>query len=68
MHILKKILTHLNLILAGVFITFVVLDNYNPTMEWLTNASSIKLLLVFCILTIINSVISIFSKNSQHLK
>ena len=57
MKYVKGILPHLLFILAGIFIVFLILDEYNPTMDFVNNAVSIKLFWSFCILTIINSVL-----------
>ncbi|MDD3230839.1 MAG: hypothetical protein PHE09_16725, partial [Oscillospiraceae bacterium] len=49
-------LPHLSIILALCFLTFTVLDWYNPMMAFTTNALSVKLLIAFCIVTILSSV------------
>ncbi len=61
MNIIKNILPHIIIILAGIFIVFLILDNYNPTMNFINNTISIKLLCVFCILSIVNSIIIVIS-------
>jgi hypothetical protein len=43
----KRILPHLLFILSGIFITFLILDEYNPTMDFINNSISIKLLWSF---------------------
>ncbi|OYO84485.1 hypothetical protein C8E03_104141 [Lachnotalea glycerini] len=50
-----KLLPHATLILAVIFITFLILDQYNPMMNFVNNDTSMKLLGAFCILTLINS-------------
>lgn len=61
MNIIKNILPHIIIILAGIFIVFLILDNYNPTMNFINNPISIKLFWVFCILSIVNSVMVVIS-------
>lgn len=61
MNIIKNILPHIIIILSGIFIVFLILDNYNPTMNFIGNTISIKLFWAFCILSIVNSVIIVIS-------
>lgn len=56
------LISHLNFIIAGIFITFLILDIYNPTMEFVNNATSLKLLWAFCLISIVNSLSTIFTK------
>ncbi len=62
---LHVLISHLNFIIAGIFITFLILDIYNPTMEFVNNTTSLMLLWVLCLVSIANSLITIFSKNSR---
>ena len=50
---LSKILPHITIILAGMFIVFWILDILNPTMNFINRKISNKLLLAFCISAII---------------
>ncbi|WFR58505.1 hypothetical protein QA584_05385 [Anaerocolumna sp. AGMB13025] len=59
MNIIKNILPHIIIILSGIFIIFLILDNYNPTMNFINNTVSIKLFWIFCLLSIINSILAI---------
>lgn len=68
MNIIKNILPHIIIILAGIFIVFLILDNYNPTMNFINNTISIKLLWVFCILSIVNSVFLVISNRKAFRK
>lgn len=68
MNIIKNILPHIIIILAGIFIVFLILDNYNPTMNFINNNISIKLLWVFCILSIVNSVFLVISNRKAFRK
>ena len=51
--ILSEIVRHGSLILAFFFITITILHEYNPGMLFLTNNTSLLLLMVFCLLGII---------------
>lgn len=51
-----KILPHISIILALCFLSFAVLDWYNPMMAFSTNSLSSKLMIIFCIATILSSV------------
>ncbi|HAN20658.1 MAG: hypothetical protein A2Y15_04430 [Clostridiales bacterium GWF2_36_10] len=55
MRTFKIILCNLNIIFAGVFITFQILDLYNPTMNFMGNSLIIILLFTFCLLSILNA-------------
>ncbi len=68
MNIIKNILPHIIIIFAGIFIVFLILDNYNPTMNFINNTISIKLLWVFCILSIVNSVFLVISNRKAFRK
>lgn len=59
MNLLKSILPHIIVILSGIFIVFLILNSYNPTMNFLTNPISLKLFWAFCILSIVNAIITI---------
>ena len=52
---LSKILPHITIILAGMFIVFWILDILNPTMNFINRKISNKLLLAFCISAIITA-------------
>jgi hypothetical protein len=62
---LCKYLSHASVILALCFLTFTVLDWYNPLMAFTTNALSTKLLIAFCIVTILSSVGNLILARSQ---
>lgn len=65
MGIVRSVLPHLIIILSGVFIIFLILDDYNPTMNFINNAVSIKLFWIFLILSILNSIIIIISNRKD---
>lgn len=55
---LSKILPHITIILAGMFIVFWILDILNPTMNFINRKISNKLLLAFCISAIITAILA----------
>ena len=57
---LSRIIPHLSIVLAGMFTVFWILDIVNPTMKFTSRKLSYKLLIVFCILSIISSVIAVY--------
>lgn len=62
MKIVQKVLMllpHASIILALCFLTFTVLDWYNPLMAFTTNVLSTKLLIAFCIVSILTAVLSL---------
>ena len=63
--IIQSVLPHVLVVLSGIFMTFLVLDGYNPTMDFISNPVSLKLFWVFCILTVFNSVINIVSNRKK---
>ena len=60
MNLLKKVLPHISIILSVMFIVFIILDDYNPTMNFVNNSISTGLLLGLCIVSFINSIIIIY--------
>jgi hypothetical protein len=61
MNIIRGVLPHIIIVLSGIFMIFLILDNYNPTMNFINNTVSIKLFWIFLILSIVNSIIIIVS-------
>ena len=57
---LSRIIPHLSIVLAGMFVVFWILDIINPTMKFTSRKLSYKLLIVFCVLSIISSVIAVY--------
>lgn len=53
---IKTALTHLTIVCSLAFLTFLVLDYYNPRMNFVGNSLSRKLLAGFCLLSVINGV------------
>ncbi len=56
---LIRILPHGTIVLSAMFITFWILDIYNPRMNFLDSVASKKLLLIFCILSLLNAIITV---------
>ncbi|BCN32880.1 hypothetical protein [Anaeromicropila herbilytica] len=65
MNLIRSVLPHILIIISGIFIVFLILDSYNPTMEFVSNPISTKLFWAFCILSIINGVLTIVSNRSK---
>lgn len=69
---LWRLLSHLTIIFALCFLVFLILDWYNPMMAFVTNGISTKLLAIFCIVSILSSLRSLFTEakhsteNAQH--
>jgi hypothetical protein len=59
MGIIRSILPHVIIILSGIFLVLLILDNYNPTMNFIDNTISMKLFWAYGILSIINSILFI---------
>ena len=52
----KRLLPHFVLVLAVVFMVFLVLNKYNPTMAFLSNRYSNVLMWAFCVLALAESI------------
>lgn len=65
----KVILPHAGIVLSLMFMVFLVLDDYNPMMNFLTNSISTVLLGVFCLISFVNSILVISTaRRSKELK
>lgn len=62
---IRSILPHIVVILSGIFMIFLILDSYNPTMDFIGKLVSLKLLWAFCILSLFNSIIIIGSNRKE---
>ncbi|MBO4390232.1 MAG: hypothetical protein J5825_05195 [Lachnospiraceae bacterium] len=60
MKVFRMILLHISSVLAITFITFYILDYYNPFMNYLANPMSKTLIMVLGIVTIISNEITFF--------
>jgi hypothetical protein len=65
MKFIRGILPHILIILSGIFIVFLILDSYNPTMDFVGNPISLKLFWSFCILSIVNGIITVISNRRE---
>jgi len=54
-----KVLTYPCLILAAMFVVFCFIDRVNPAMEFLTSDLSKVLLLIFSLLTVASSILTL---------
>lgn len=54
-----RMLPHLTLILSVLFIVFLILDQFNPTMNFVSNEISENMLWVLCVSAIVNTVVMI---------
>lgn len=54
-----KVLPHIVIVLAAMFITFWILDQLNPIMNFINNSISNVLLLLFSIASLVNAIFSI---------
>ncbi|WP_295210419.1 hypothetical protein [Ruminococcus sp.] len=62
---LSKLLPHLTIILAGMFIVFWILDILNPTMNFINRKISNKLLLIFCISAIVTAILAVYNQRKN---
>ena len=67
MRTLRNILSHLSVILSGMFITLTILNQYNPGMGFLTSTLSMVFIFLFCLSVIALSVATILD-NRRHAK
>lgn len=51
---MKNILEHCIIVLSITFLAFLLLDHYNAQMNFSGNSLSRKMLLVFCVFSIVN--------------
>lgn len=59
MKYLGRILPHVTMILSVVFIVFLILDEYNPTMNFINNDISPKMLVALCVSAFASAVLLI---------
>jgi len=65
---LRSVLPHIIIIVSGIFLVFMILDYYNPTMNFVNNNINMKLFLAFCVLSIVNSVLTIIANRKKTLE
>ncbi len=61
---LLRILPHVPMIFSVIFIVFMILDEYNPTMKFVHNDVSTILLWILCVTSIASSVRAITKDRS----
>ncbi len=59
------VLPHACIVLSLMFLVFLVLDDYNPMMNFIGNPISIALLAALCGLSILNSAVSIAGQRGK---
>ncbi len=62
----RRLLDHVNMIIAAMFITFFFIDRFNEAMGFMSGTLSKWLLLVFSILVFLRSAFSIYAKRTHH--
>lgn len=63
---LVRILPHVTIVLSLMFITFWVLDIYNPLMNFISSDLSKILLLVFCISSLFTAILAVAMDRKFH--
>lgn len=58
-HKLKRLLPHVSIILAGLFLVLFVADLCNPNMKFVGSSIARPFLLVFCLVTIVTEIVLI---------
>ncbi len=53
-----EILTHATLVLSAMFLTFVIIDRFNPAMEFIGSDVSDWFLLAFALCALVSSILS----------
>lgn len=63
----RKVLSHLNVIFAGMFLTFLIVDRFNPTMSFIDNDISKWLLCCFSLTALALAVITLRAIHRREL-
>lgn len=66
--LLEKLLPHFLIVLAGMFLTFFIIDKYNNAMEFINNDISKALILVWCVISFICAAAMIVYQRKNHDK
>jgi hypothetical protein len=66
MDIVKKLIPHLCIVLAGMFITFFIVDKFNSAMAVLDNDTEKAILFIFCIVALIVSGMLIYRQRREN--
>lgn len=64
-HVLSAILPHIVIDMAVVFAVFLVLNNFNPMMEFLSNFYTRILLVIFCTCAFLESILLIHFQRKE---
>ena len=62
---IQSLVPHICIILAGMFITFTILDYYNPTMAFISGSISKILLFAFCGIALLNAGLLIYHQRKE---
>ena len=63
---MRKILPHLTIVLAGMFLVFYVMDIFNEAMNFVGNRISKNLLVIFCISALLTAILAISQDRKRH--
>ena len=64
--IINYIVQNLIIILSGIIIVFIILDEKNPTMNFINN-KTIILIFILCLISIINAIIKLIKSKEQEV-
>lgn len=62
---IKRFLPHLVIIMGLIFLVFLILDRYNPTMDFTGNVISNYLLYGFCVAAIIQAGLAVYENQKK---
>lgn len=57
--VINYIIQNLIIILAGIIIVFIILEDQNPTMKFIDSKITIVMMITQCILSIINAILKL---------
>lgn len=60
------ILAHVSIILSIMFIVFLILDQFNRAMNFLSNGISSVLLAVLCVVSMINAIVILYQNYQRN--
>ena len=62
---MKKILPHISLVLSVTMIIFIILDWFNPFMNFTYNDFSQKILILLCFIALLNGIYTIYLQRKE---
>ena len=65
MKLLEKLLPHIVIDMSVCFLVFLVLNNFNPMMAFLSNKYSRVLLVIFCVSALAESIVLIIRQRRE---